>query len=165
MTARPARCPLAPVAILNLADTHATSTVKRIFSFSKRNVSAFAQAIFTAAINRIEDAIRPDMLEASIGLVTGQENDNSAYPRPSRDVPHPDLRTAMTNTLSRSSSVHTPSSRSHAAASQNHLRFSVIWKISCNGIFACFLKKSLHKPCLPVRMHEIQQSPAPKDPT
>lgn len=60
MTAGPAQCPLTPVAILDLPNTHATSAVKAIYSFFKRDVIAFDKATAAAAAPSGQDTVRLD---------------------------------------------------------------------------------------------------------
>lgn len=45
MTARPKRCPLPPVTILALANTHTTPKIKAVYSFSKRDMIVLAEAM------------------------------------------------------------------------------------------------------------------------
>ncbi|MDQ1835487.1 hypothetical protein [Massilia scottii] len=95
MTVKPARCPLAPAAIPDLANTHATSTIKRIFSFSKRDVIAFAEAIVADVSKADEDTIRLNVLKGSAGFVTGYDAGKPAYRMLGSDEWHADLRTAI----------------------------------------------------------------------
>ena len=106
MTTRPTRCPLTPVAILDLANTHTTSTTKAIYRFSKRDVIAFAGAIAAAASKAGEDTMRLDVLRGSAGFVTGYDAGEPAYRMRGSDEWHADLHTAVDKNVSTSHISH-----------------------------------------------------------
>ncbi|NHZ83405.1 hypothetical protein F2P44_29680 [Massilia sp. CCM 8695] len=95
MTAKSTRCPLTPVAILDLANAHAKSKAKALYSFSKRDVIAFAEAVAAVTTQTGEDTARLAALSGSSGFVTGRDAGEPAYRMLGTDAWYTDLRTAI----------------------------------------------------------------------